>query len=383
MDAMNFNFLCDEPPPPSKASVGIIGAGPSGLAAAGYLSCLGHAVEVYDKLPKPGGLMLFGIPGHRIPRQRIEAGTLRLARRYGVVFHCRTKICCSAPLFEEEGDHFCADVKGLGDLVKRHDAIMIATGSWRSRKLGIPGEALPGVLSGLEFLFPIRAALYSAPNVKTPDVAGKRVVVIGAGHSAVDVVHSAVALGAASVDLLYRRSRHEAPCGGFEVERMEAAGAVWRELVTPVRILGTDRVAGIEFRQKDLGPPDADGHRCALPESDRLVSLDADLVVAAIGEVATPPFAKELGLESVRKGEVRWLNMTAIENVFVAGDALTGPSKIGKAIYSGLRAARSLGHWLELKAQNRQTEFAGDERISREADRFPGGGFKDAPRVRE
>ena len=85
---------------------------------------------------------------------------------------------------------------------------------------------------------------------------------------------------------------------------------------------------------------------------------------------------------SVRKGEVRWLNMTAIENVFVAGDALTGPSKIGKAIYSGLRAARSLAQWLDLKAQNRQTEFAGDELISREADRFPGGEFRDAPRVR-
>jgi len=365
MDAMNFNFLCDEPPPPSGASVGIIGAGPSGLAAAGYLSCLGHAVEVYDKMPKPGGLMLFGIPGYRIPRERIEAGTLRMARRYGVVFHTHTKICCSAPLFEEEGDHFATEVKGLGDMVKKHDAIMIATGSWKSRRLEVPGEELPGVLSGLEFLFPIRAAHYCAPNVKAPDVAGRRVVVIGAGHSAVDVAHGAAALGAASVDVLYRRGRAEAPCGSLEIERLERSGVTWNERCVPVRVLGEEAVAGIEFRR-----------------GGALESLPADLVVAAIGEVATPPFAKELGLESVRKGEVRWLNMTAIENVFVAGDALTGPSKIGKAVYSGLRAARSLGNWLELKAQNRQTEFAADELISREADRFPGGGFRDAPRVR-
>jgi len=376
MEPMNFNFPCDEPPP-SGASVGIIGAGPSGLAAAGYLSCLGHAVEVYDKMPKPGGLMLFGIPGHRIPRERIEAGTLRMARRYGVIFHTHTKICCSAPLFEEEGDHFATEVKGLGDMVKKHDAIMIATGSWRSRRLEIPGEELRGVLSGLEFLFPIRAVHYCAPNVKAPDVAGKRIVVIGAGHSAVDVAHGAVALGAASVDLLYRRGKREAPCGALEIERLEAAGVHWHERAVPVRVLGSGggsggegAVSGIEFRRQD---PD-------VPAGETLTTLPADIVVAAIGEVATPPFARELGLESVRKGEVRWLNMTAIENVFVAGDALTGPSKIGKAIYSGLRAARSLGNWLELKAQNRQTEFAGDELISREADRFPGGGFKDAPR---
>ena len=365
MEPMNFNFLCGDPPPPSGVSVGIIGAGPSGLAAAGYLSCLGHAVEVYDKMPRPGGLMLFGIPGHRIPRERIEAGTLRLARRYGVIFHTHTKICCSAPLFEEEGDHFCNEVKGLGDMITKHEAIMIATGSWKSRRLGIPGQDLPGVLSGLEFLFPIRAAHYCAPGVKAPDVAGKRVLVIGAGHSAVDVAHGAVALGAASVDMLYRRTRAEAPCGAIEIDRLEAAGVVWHERCLPEAVLGETAVAGLAYRQ--------DGAEKSLP---------ADVIVAAIGEVATPPFAKELGLESVRKGEVRWLNMTAIENVFVAGDALTGPSKIGKAIYSGLRAARSLAQWLDLKAQNRQTEFAGDELISREADRFPGGAFRDAPRVR-
>jgi glutamate synthase (NADPH/NADH) small chain len=347
---MNFNFLCKEPAPPNGRSVGIVGAGPSGLAAAGYLSCLGYQVTVYDKLPKPGGLMRFGIPGHRIPKERIEAGIRHMERQFGVIFQSHTKICCSAPLFEEEGDHFCREVLGLGDIVKRHDASIICTGAWKSRKLGIPGEDLPGVYSGLEFLFPIRAAHYCAPHAKPVEVAGKVVAVIGAGHSAVDVAHSALRLGAATVYHLYRRTAQEAPCGSFEIERLQSLGVVWHERVTPVRILGKAHVEGIELSHPEHGT----------------ITLAADIVVTAIGEIATPPFARELGLENVRKGEVRWLHMTDIENVFVAGDALTGPSKIGKAIYSGLKAARSLANWLDLKAQDRLDAYAYDDLMTKD-----------------
>lgn len=351
MDAMNFNFLCSEPAAPNGRSVGIIGAGPSGLAATGYLSCLGYQIEVYDKLPKPGGLMLFGIPSHRIPQERISLGVRRLERQAGVIFHTHTKICCSGPLHDEEGDHFCRDIRGFGDMIKKHDAIMICTGSWRSRKLGIEGETLPGVFSGLEFLFPIRAVKYSAPNVKLPDVVGKTVIVIGAGHSAVDAAHSAMQMGAGKVHHVYRRTSREAPCGAFEIEQLRNMGVEWIDRATPVRVLGADRVTGLKISR-----PGTDG-----PE---LSTLDADLVVTAIGETATPPFAKELGLENVRKGDVHWLHMTAIENVFVAGDALSGPSKIGKAVYSGLRAARSLANWLDLKAQNRLDAYNDNELVA-------------------
>lgn len=358
MDAMNFNFLCAEPEAPKGRSVGVIGAGPSGLAAAGYLSCLGYQAEVYDKLPQAGGLMLFGIPGVRIPKERILAGVRLMERKYGVIFHTQTKICCSAPLFEEEGDHFCKEMLGLGDMVKKHDAIVICTGSWRSRKLNIPGEGLVNVFSGLEFLFPIRAATYCAPNVKTPEVAGKRVLVIGAGHSAVDVAHSAIRLGAASVRMLYRKTSKEAPCGVFEIERIKKIGVEWTEYATPLRVVGKERVEGLEIRLSLLG------------QAPEVSVLDAELVVTAIGEIATPPFAKELGLEEVRKGEIHWLHMTAIENVFVAGDALTGPSKIGKAIYSGLRAARSLANWLDLKAMNRLDAYPYDDLVAKEEKQF-------------
>ncbi len=342
MDRMNFAFLRATPAPDVGRNVGIIGAGPSGLAATGYLAANGYQVETYDKLPNPGGLMVFGIPSSRIPPDRIQRGVTLLERKYGVLFHMRTKICCSAPLHEEEGDHFSYDMVGLADLLERHDAIMICTGSWKSRKLGVEGESLAGVYSSLEFLFPIRAVRYASPNVTVPPVEGKRVVVIGAGHSAVDVAHSAKNLGASEVTVVYRRTAAHAPCGRFEIERMVESGCVWNELCTPLRFLGeSGQVCAVEARDKN----------------GDLITIAADAVVTAIGEIPTPPFAKELGLENVRKGEVRWLNMTALENVFVAGDVLTGPSKIGTAVYSGLRAARSLSNWLDLKAQNRQTEY--------------------------
>lgn len=340
---MNFAFFRSDMVPPVGRNIGIIGAGPSGLAAAGYLAANGYQAEVYDKLPEAGGLMVFGIPGNRIPRERIIRGVTLLKRSYGVIFHTNTKVCCSVPLREEEGDHFSLDMVGLEDLLERHDAVMICTGSWKSRKLGIEGENLPGVYSGLEFLFPIRAIRYASATVSVPEVAGKRVIVIGAGHSAVDVADSAKRLGAKAVDLVYRKTARQAPCGSFEIGRLCEAGCGWHEQRTPLRILGRTAVEGLEVRK-------ADGTVAILP---------ADTVVTAIGEVPTPPFARELGLENVRKGDVRWLNMTALENVFVAGDVLTGPSKIGHAVYSGLRAARSLANWLTLKAGNRESEYDG------------------------
>lgn len=338
---MNFAFIRSTPAKAVGRNVGIIGAGPSGLAATGYLAANGYQVEVYDKLPRPGGLMVFGIPSSRIEPNRIQRGVNILERQYGVIFHTKTKICCSAPLHEEEGDHFSYDMVGLEDLLDNHDAIMICTGSWKSRKLGVEGESLRGVYSGLEFLFPIRAIRYASPNVTVPPVEGKRVVVIGAGHSAVDVAHSAKALGASEITMLYRKTAAEAPCGRYEIEKLKETGCHWLELRAPLRFVGDVDVNGVEVKTQD----------------GEIEVVPADVVVTAIGEIPTPPFAKELGLENIRKGDVRWLNMTAMDSVFVAGDVLTGPSKIGHAIYSGLRAARSLANWLNLKANNRQSEY--------------------------
>lgn len=367
---MNFAFAGPGPARPNGRSVAIIGAGPSGLAASGFLACLGYSVDVYDKLPKPGGLMVFGIPAERIPAERIAEGVATLTAHYGVRFHPGTKVCDRRQV-DDTGDEFSTRCMDLDELVRGHDAVMLCTGSWKPRKLNVPGEDLRGVYTGLAFLFPIRAAQYDKSRMSEIAVAGRNVVVVGAGFSAIDVAHGALGQGAARVSLVYRRTRREAPCGSHEIEQFEAVGGQWLELVTPVRILGQNggesgQVTGIECIQCHLGEPDEDGRRKAVPDSCAKMVLPADIVVTAIGETAAPPFAERLGLESVRKNEIHWLQMTRMDGVFVAGDALSGPSKIGKAVYSGLRAAQSLSRWLTLKSMNRELEYREEPPITRE-----------------
>jgi glutamate synthase (NADPH/NADH) small chain len=363
---MNFAFAGPGRARPNGRSVAIIGAGPSGLAASGFLACLGYRVDVYDKLPQPGGLMVFGIPAERIPAARIAQGVETLTSHYGVTFHPCTKVCDRRQV-DDTGDEFSTRCIDLDELVRGHDAVMLCTGSWKPRKLNVPGEELAGVYTGLSFLFPIRAAQYDKDRMSRIEVAGKNVVVVGAGFSAIDVAHGALGQGAARVSLVYRRTRREAPCGSHEVEVFEAAGGQWLELVTPVRVLGEHgRVQGLECIQCHLGDPDEDGRRRAVPDSCAKMVMPADIVVAAIGETASPPFAERLGLDSVRKNEIHWLQMTRMDGVFVAGDALSGPSKIGKAVYSGLRAAQSLSRWLTLKTLNREFEYRQEPPITRE-----------------
>jgi glutamate synthase (NADPH) small chain len=348
---MRWTFLRAKPLPANGRTVGIIGAGPSGLAAAGYLAELGYKVNVFDKLPKAGGLMVFGIPAHRIPSERIADAVKDLSENHGVRFFLETKICGESPLHEETGDGFSCNLHSLSEIAADHDAVIICTGTWRSRRMEIPGEDLPGVHTSLHFLFPIRAVRYATDQADSPDPTGKIVAVIGAGHSAMDVAHTALGKGAAKVYMLYRRTRREAPCGTYELDCLQKAGAVWIDQVTPVKVHGDDRVQSLELVRRREG------------QEDETLTLPVDMVVTAIGEIPTVPFARELGLENIQKTDVRWLQMTKKNGVFVAGDALTGPSKIGKAFYSGLRAARSLHKWLNLKALNRTMEYDSQDDI--------------------
>ncbi|RQD60246.1 MAG: glutamate synthase [Desulfonatronovibrio sp. MSAO_Bac4] len=350
---MRFTFLCKTTPPDNGRKVAIIGAGPSGLAAAGYLACMGYRLEVYDKLPKAGGLMVFGIPGHRIPQTIIEEAVHDLMVNYQVKFKLNTKICGSEPLHQEAGDDFAFNFKSLGGRVEDNDAVLICTGTWKSKRLNIPGSHLPGVYSGLEFLFPVRAAMYDKHNIKPPEIKGKNIAVIGAGFTAVDVMHAAQANDAENVYHIYRRTRSEAPCGSLEMNMLEQVGVKCIELATPIRILGQDKVEGLEFARCRLAEPDDTGRCRSVVCDGELTRLEVDMVVTAIGEMATPPFAHDLGLDNVRKGQAKWLHMTKIDSVFVAGDALTGPSRIGHAVFSGLKAAQSLDQWISLKRQNR------------------------------
>ncbi len=301
--------------------------------------------------------MVFGIPGHRIDPENIAQGVKKMEQEFGVEFMLRTKICGSEPMHEETGDKMAYTYKSLGGRVEDNDAVLICTGTWKSKGINIPGSQLPGVYSGLEFLFPVRAARYEVSQEDVPQIKNKKVAVIGAGFTAVDVAHTALSEGADKVYLLYRRTRHDAPCGSLEVSVLENKGATCLEKAAPVEILGTEKVEGIKLAPCEMSQPNQAGKCKPIIQTQKSYTLDVDIVVAAVGEMGTPPFAHDLGLENVRKGEVKWLQMTKLDSVFVAGDVLTGPSRIGKAVYSGLKAAKSLDEWLTLKQEGRLDEF--------------------------
>lgn len=331
MNPMNYAFLCAVPPQPNGFKTAVIGSGPAGLSAAGWLACAGYEVHVYDKLPKAGGLLVFGIPGFRVPARRIEDAARKLADDYGVRFHFCTKICTQDKVCES-GDEFVQEMVSLSELLQECAAVLICTGSWRSRKLNIPGEDLPGVYTSLEFLYPLRACKLAQTQISAPQVEGRRVAVIGAGLSAVDVVQSSLRLGAERIHMLYRRTINEAPAGRLEIKLLRQRGVYWMEKARPVRILGEGQVQKLVYIQDD--------------ESEENV-LDVDLVISAIGEVPSNPFPRELRIEDIHRVGSKWLQMTKFDGVFVAGDVLTGPSKIGRAILSGLRAAQSLDGWIK------------------------------------
>lgn len=347
---MNFGLFCDAPLEPNGYRVAIAGAGPAGLIAAGNLACRGYRVEVFDKMPRPGGLLLFGIPEYRIPIPRIEDAVDRLAERHGVVFHTCTKVVGSpedpAGPARDEGDAFVTATRTLADLRRDFHAVLLSTGSWRSRRMNVPGEDLPGVYSGLEYLFPLRAAHCRPDDVCPPDLARRRVVVIGAGLCAVDAAQTALLAGAREVSLFYRRTMAEAPAGAHEIRRLMAKGCVWRELAMPTAIRGRDAAESVEFVQCRLGEPDESGRRCPVPDEESRRTVDADVVISAVGELPTLPDAAALDMKKTRKGGSPWPRMTMLDGVFAAGDCLTGPSKIGWALTGGLEAARSIRRWL-------------------------------------
>ncbi|WP_367884070.1 FAD-dependent oxidoreductase [Thermococcus sp. JCM 11816] len=197
MEGIRFAFLCREKPEPTGKKVAVIGgAGPAGLAATGYLVCQGHEVHVYDKLPEPGGLMLFGIPEFRIPIYRVREGYKELEKVYNVKFFTRTKVCFGNP--KESGDEFVERRIEFEEILKNYDAVLIATGTWNAYVPTIPGSDLEGGSTRrLSTCSGSRAPSWAIwTGVKCPPVeGGRKVLVVGAGHSAVDAALESINLG--------------------------------------------------------------------------------------------------------------------------------------------------------------------------------------------
>ncbi len=337
-----------EPLVPGKSrgqSVGVIGAGPAGLTAAEYLRGHGYDVHVYDRYDRAGGLLTYGIPGFKLEKPIVMRRVERL-KAAGIVFH--------------EG-FAVGDDASLDDLRQRHDAILVATGVYKARAMDLPGGGSNGVVPALDFLVASNRKGFGdavpAFDDGSLNAEGKDVVVIGGGDTAMDCVRTAIRQGAKSVKCLYRRDRANMPGSQREVANAEEEGVEFVWLSGPQSFDGGDTVSSVKVRKMRLGAPDASGRRAPEPDPAGDYSVDADLVIKALGfdaeDLPTLFATPELGVS--RWGTVlvdgKTL-MTSLDGVFAAGDIVRGASLVVWAIRDGRDVAATMHKWLKTKAAN-------------------------------
>ncbi|MBS1001087.1 NAD(P)-dependent oxidoreductase [Acetobacter persici] len=326
-------------------SVGIIGAGPGGLAAAERLRASGYQVHVYDRYDRVGGLLVYGIPGFKLEKD-IVARRHALLEESGVVFHLGQGVG------RGEGELSFAELR------TRHQAVLIATGVYKSREIGGPGAGLAGIERALDYL---TASNRRSLGDTLPDEAlaldakGKNVVVLGGGDTAMDCVRTAIRQGAKSVKCLYRRDKANMPGSAREVKNAEEEGVDFVWLSAPEAFLGDDHVTGVRATRMKLGLPDATGRQSVEPLEGSSFTLDADLVIKALGfdPEPLPQLWGEPDLAVSRWGTLKVGHdsfMTSLPGVFAAGDIVRGASLVVWAIRDGRDAAERIHQWIETHA---------------------------------
>ena len=327
--------------------VGIVGAGPAGLSAADRLRAEGYAVTVYDRHDRAGGLLTYGIPGFKLDKAVVERRVRRLAQG-GVVFRL--------------GVDVGRDL-AWAELRARHDAVLVATGVYAHRTLAAPpdGSGAPAVTPALDFLIASnRAGFGDGPPPPGLDAAGKRVVVLGGGDTAMDCVRTAVRQGAAAVTCVYRRDRANMPGSAREVANAEEEGVVFDWLAAPAAVDG----GSVVIQRMRLGAPDAGGRRAPEPVAGGHERLEADLVIGALGFDAEdlPAAWNEPDLAVTPHGVIRLparSAATTVEGVFAAGDIVRGASLVVWAVKDGMDAAADVHRWLQGRAPGGRPAAAG------------------------
>jgi glutamate synthase (NADPH/NADH) small chain len=323
-------------------SVGIIGAGPGGLAAADRLRRKGYQVHVYDRYDRVGGLMIYGIPGFKLEKDVVERRAKQMTEG-GITFHTRFNVGVDATLEE---------------LREKHDALLIATGVYKTRELKMPGVGLKNIHQALTYLTASnRHGLGdSVPAFAdgTLDAKGKNVVVIGGGDTAMDCVRTAVRQGAKSVKCLYRRDRENMPGSTREVAHAEEEGVEFIWLAAPQAFLGDETVTGVKAIRMRLGAADASGRRSPEQVAGSEFTLDADIVIKALGfdpEDLPKLFgAPELAVSRWGTVHIDFRTMmTNMEGVFAAGDIVRGASLVVWAIRDGRDAADAMHTYLSAR----------------------------------
>jgi glutamate synthase (NADPH/NADH) small chain len=329
-----------ELPPPSGYKVAVIGCGPAGLTCAGDLARSGHEVTVFESLHAPGGVLIYGIPEFRLPKNVVLA-EVDYVRSLGVEVRLDTVIGRTHTLDELLNDH-------------GFDAVFLGTGAGLPMFLNIPGENYNGVYSANEFLTRVNLMkAYLFPDWDTPVQLGKKVAVVGAGNVAMDAARCALRLGAEEVYIVYRRSREEVPARAEEVHHAEEEGIIFNFLTNPVEIYGNEEgwVSGLRCIRMQLGEPDASGRRRPLPIEGSEFDLEMDMVVMALGTRPNPlVFTESGGLERTKWGTVvadEETGKTTKDKVWAGGDIVTGAATVISAMGAGKRAAADIDHFLK------------------------------------
>jgi glutamate synthase (NADPH) small chain len=323
-------------------SIGIIGAGPAGMACADELRKLGYQVTIYDRYDRPGGLLIYGIPNFKLEKFVVERRT-KLLKDSGIKF---------IQNFEVGRD------KSLKELKAKHDAVLISTGVYKSREIEIPGGNLQNIFPAMDFL--------TASNKKglgdkvklfddgTLNAEGKNIVVIGGGDTAMDCVRTAVRQKAKSVKCLYRRDKENMPGSTREVNNAVEEGVEFIWLSSPNKFLGNINVTGVEVNKMELGEPDSSGRRSPVTKENSQYKIEADIVIKSLGfdpENIPKLFnAEELSVSKWGTIKINLQTMqTNIDGVFAAGDIVRGASLVVWAIKDGRDAADQIANYIKSK----------------------------------
>ena len=332
-----------EPRAERPQSVGVVGAGPGGMTAAEELRRLGYQVHIYDRYDRVGGLLIYGIPNFKLEKSIVRRRA-DLLTEGGVQMHLNVEV-----------GRDCS----LAELRAQHDAVVIATGAYKARDMSVPGIGLGNIFQAMDYL--------TASNRKglgddvpsfddgTLNAHGRDVVVVGGGDTAMDCVRTAVRQGARSVRCLYRRDRANMPGSMQEVRHAEEEGVEFVWLSAPEAVLGDALVEGVRAVRIHLGVADASGRQTPQPIPGSSYSVDADLLIKALGfdPEDLPTLFGEPGLETTRWGTllIDWRTMmTSLDGVFAIGDIVRGASLVVWAIKDGRDAAASIHRYIQTKA---------------------------------
>ncbi len=319
---------------PNGKRVAIVGSGPSGLTIAGDLVKLGYDVTIFETMHKPGGVLVYGIPEFRLPKEIVDAEVAYLVK-LGVKIELNSLI---------------GRIKTVDELLAEgFDAVYLGVGAGAPVFMNIPGEYLNGVYSANEYLTRVNLMkAYNFPEYDTPILRGKNVAVVGGGNVAMDSVRTALRLGAQNATIIYRRTEEEMPARAEEVHHAKEEGVQFRFLTNPLEYIGNDAgwVVGARCQRMELGEPDESGRRKPVPVADSDFVIPVDIVIVAVGTMANPIIpATTPGLKTNSRGYIVTQDdhgRTSRERVYAGGDIVTGSATVILAMGAGRMAAQAI-----------------------------------------